>query len=208
MFQKSFATEFSVPQAIDLPSGGQRVAVALGQHEDQVDLAVRTSPKLEAAAYLVAEFAQPPGVWPAGALQLYRDGAFVGSTRWTPPQDARASLSFGIDELVRVTVEPERDNQGSGGFIGTRAERSVQRAYAVENRHSTPIALQVLEAAPVAVDEQVRVTTQFAPQPAELAWTRQPGLAMWRQALPAGQSARFTADYTIGYPKDARLQMR
>ena len=208
VFQNSFATEFSVPQAIDLPSGGQRVAVALGQHEDQVDLAVRTSPKLEAAAYLVAEFAQPPGVWPAGALQLYRDGAFVGSTRWTPPQEARASLSFGIDELVRVTVEPERDNQGSGGFIGTRAERSVQRAYAVENRHSTPIALQVLEAAPVAVDEQVRVTTQFTPQPAELAWMRQPGLAMWRQALPAGQSARFTADYTIGYPKDARLQMR
>lgn len=208
VFQNSFATEFSVPQAIDLPSGGQRVAVALGQQEDQVGLAVRTSPRLEAAAYLVAEFAPPPGVWPAGALQLYRDGAFVGSTRWTPPQDAQASLSFGVDERVRVTVEPERDNQGSGGFIGSRAERSVQRAYVVENRHSTPITLQVLEAAPVSVDEQVRVETRFTPQPAEREWMRQPGVALWRQDLPAGQSARFAAEHTIGYPKDARLQMR
>lgn len=208
VFQGSFATEFSVPQAIDVPSGGQRVAVALGQHEDAVQLAVRTSPRLEAAAYLVADFAVPPGVWPAGSLQLYRDGAFVGSTRWTPPQEARATLSFGIDELVRVQAEPERDNQGSGGFVGTRAERQVLRAYTVENRHRTPIALQVLEAAPVSVDEQVRITTRFTPQPAELEWRGQPGLAMWRQELPAGQSARFSADYTIGYPKDSQLQYR
>ncbi len=208
VFQGSFATEFRVPQAIDVPSGGQRIAVALGQHEDQAQVAVRTSPRLEAAAYLVAEFAAPPGVWPAGNLQLYRDGAFVGSARWTPPQEARVTLSFGVDELVRVQAEPERDNQGSGGFIGTRAERQIQRAYVVENRHRMPIALQVLEAAPVSVDEQVRVTTQFSPQPAELEWNRQPGVAQWRQELPAGQSARFTADYSIGYPKDGRLQYR
>ena len=33
---------------------------------------------LDAAAYLVAESARPAGVWPAGKLQLFRDGAFVG----------------------------------------------------------------------------------------------------------------------------------
>ena len=37
---------------------------------------------------------------------------------------------------------------------------------------------------------------------------KQPGLAMWQLDLAAGQTARVTADYTIGYPKDARLQMR
>ena len=107
-----------------------------------------------------------------------------------------------------MSAEPERDHQGSGGFAGSRAERQVQRAYVIENRHRTPIALQVLEAAPVSVNEQVRVAAQFSPQPAELVWNRQPGVAMWRTDLAAGQRARFTADYTIGYPKDARLQER
>ena len=208
VFDNSFATEFSVPQSIDVPSNGQRVTLALGQHEDTAQLAARTSPRVDPSAFLVAEMAQPSGVWPAGPMQLYRDGNFVGQGRWNAPSDAKLTLSFGRDELVRVQVEPERDNQGSGGFVGSRAERQVQRAYVVENRHRTPIAVQVLEAAPVSVDEQVRVTTRFAPQPADQAWNKQPGLAMWRFDLDAGQTARVSADYTIGYPKDARLQMR
>lgn len=208
MFDNSFATEFAVPQNIDVPSNGQRVTLALGQHEDTAKLAARTSPRVDPSAFLVAELAQPPGVWPAGALQLYRDGNFVGSGRWNAPSDAKLTLSFGRDELVRVQAEPEQDSQGTGGFVGSRAERKVQRAYVVENRHRTPIAVQVLEAAPVSVDEQVRVAAQFAPQPSELAWNKQPGLAMWSFDLEAGKTARVTADYTISYPKDARLQMR
>ncbi|CAN7521497.1 DUF4139 domain-containing protein [Variovorax paradoxus] len=208
VFDNSFATEFAVPQSIDVPSSGQRVTLALGQHEDTAKLAARTSPRVDASAFLVAELAQPAGVWPAGALQLYRDGNFVGSGRWSAPSDARLTLSFGRDELVRVQAEPENDSQGTGGFAGSRAERKVQRAYVVENRHHTPIAVQVLEAAPVSVDEQVRVAAQFSPQPGELAWNKQPGLAMWRFDLEPGKTARVAADYSISYPKDARLQMR
>ncbi|SDI06864.1 DUF4139 domain-containing protein [Variovorax sp. OV700] len=208
VFDNSFATEFAVPQSIDVPSNGQRVTLALGQHEDTAKLAARTSPRVDASAFLVAELAQPAGVWPAGALQLYRDGNFVGSGRWNQPSDSKLTLSFGRDELVRVQAEPEQDSQGTGGFVGSRAERKVQRAYVVENRHRTPIAVQVLEAAPVSVDEQVRVAAQFSPQPGELAWNKQPGLAMWSFDLDAGKTARVAADYTISYPKDARLQMR
>ena len=208
VFDNSFATEFAVPQTIDVPSNGQRVTMALGQYEETAKLAARTSPRVDPSAFLVAELAQPAGVWPAGPLQLYRDGNFVGNGQWTAPNDAQLTLSFGRDELVRVQAEPEQDNQGTGGFAGTRAERRVQRGYVVENRHRTPIAVQVLEAAPVSVDEQVRVAAQFSPQPGELAWNKQPGLAMWRFDLDAGKTARVAADYTISYPKDARLQMR
>lgn len=208
VFDNSFATEFAVPQSIDVPSNGQRVTMALGQYEETARLAARTSPRVDPSAFLVAELAQPAGVWPAGPLQLYRDGNFVGSGQWMTPNDARLTLSFGRDELVRVQAEPERDNQGTGGFAGTRAERKVQRGYVVENRHRTPVTVQVLEAAPVSVDEQVRVAAQFSPQPGELAWNKQPGLAMWSFDLDAGKTARVAADYTISYPKDARLQMR
>jgi uncharacterized protein (TIGR02231 family) len=208
VFNNSFATEFSVPQTIDVPSSGQRVAMALGQHEDVARLAVRTSPRIDASAFLIAEMAVPAGVWPSGPMQLYRDGAFVGNGRWNASEDARLTLSFGRDELLRVEVEPERDNQGSSGFIGSRGERKVQRAYLIENRHRSPMAVQVLEAAPVSIDEQVRVAAQFAPQPAELAWNKQPGVAMWSVDLDAGKSLRVAADYVISYPKEARLQER
>lgn len=208
VFDGSFATEFNLAQAVDVPSNGQRVTMALGHHEDSARVAVRTSPRIDASAFLVADMAQPAGVWPAGALQLYRDGAFVGNGRWNASADARLTLSFGRDELVRVEAEPERDNQGTGGFVGLRAERKVQRGYVIENRHRTPIAVQVLEAAPVSIDDQVRVAAQFSPQPAELAWNKQPGVAMWTLDVDAGKTARVAADYTISYPKEARLQAR
>jgi uncharacterized protein (TIGR02231 family) len=208
VFNGSFATEFSVPHAIDVPSNGQRVVMSLGQHEDTAVLAARTTPRIDASAFLVADMPRPGGVWPAGPLQLYRDGAFVGNGQWSAPDGERLTLSFGRDELVRVEAEPERDNQGTGGFIGSRAERTVQRGYVLENRHRTPITLQVLEAAPVSIDDQVRVTTQFAPRPAESAWNKQPGVAMWTIELDAGKTARVAAAYTISYPKEARLQER
>jgi len=208
VFDNGFATEFSVPQAIDVPSSGQRVAMTLGQHEGVARLAVRTSPRFDPSAFLIADMAVPAGVWPSGPIQLYRDGAFVGNGRWNASDDARRTLSFGRDELLRVQVEPERDNQGSSGFIGSRGERKVQRAYLIENRHRTPIAVQVLEAAPVSIDERVRVAAQFAPQPAELAWNKQPGVALWSVDLEAGKTVRVAADYVISYPKEARLQER
>jgi uncharacterized protein (TIGR02231 family) len=182
--------------------------MTLGEHEDTATLALRTSPQLDASAFLIAETAWPAGVWPAGPIQLVRDGAFVGTGRWNALDGERLTLSFGRDELVRVLAEPERDQQATGGFTGSRAERRLQRAYVIENHHRTPIDVQVLEAAPVSVDEQVRVTATFAPQPGELAWNKQPGVAMWTLAVGAGQSARVAADYVIGYPKDARLQQR
>ena len=208
VFNGSFVTEFSVPHAIDVPSNGQRVVMSLGQHEDSAILAARTTPRIDASAFLVADMPRPGGVWPVGPLQLYRDGAFVGNGQWNAPDGERLTLSFGRDELVRVEAEPERDNQGTGGFVGSRAERTVQRGYVLENRHRTPITLQVLEAAPVSIDEQVRIATQFAPQPAESAWNKQAGVAMWTIELDAGKTARVAAAYTISYPKEARLQER
>jgi uncharacterized protein (TIGR02231 family) len=204
----AFATEFDVPQAIDVASSGQRVAIALGQHVDTARLAVRTSPRLDPSAFLVAELPVPAGVWPAGPMQLYRDGAYVGQGRWNTAEGERLTLSFGRDERVRVAVVPERDSLGTGGFAGGRAERRISRAYVVENRHTAPIAVQVLDAAPVSIDEQVKVTSTFAPQPADLAWNQQPGVAMWTLDLNAGQSARVAADHVIAYPKDARLSER
>jgi uncharacterized protein (TIGR02231 family) len=211
---KGFATEFAVPQRITVPSSGQRVTLALGNHSAPATLITRTSPAMEEAAYLVAHMAQPPGVWPAGSAGLYRDGAFVGTGRidfGTPSAGAPAgstSLSFGRDELVTVRAEPVQDLTGTTGFTGSRTERKTRRAYSVENRHKTSITLQVLHAAPVSRNEKIEVESRYQPQPTELTWNRSPGTVAWEQPLAAGTSAQFSAEHTIRYPKDIELLER
>jgi uncharacterized protein (TIGR02231 family) len=206
VFNNAFATEFVVPQRMDVPSSGQRVTIGLGSQEVSVTLLARTTPLADASAWLVAELAQPEGVWPRGPLQLYRDGAYVGTDTLQSASKGMLSMSFGLDELVTVRVEPQKDMRGTTGFVGSRAQRTVARAYTVQNRHTTPVSLQVLEASPVAVNEKVSVETTFTPQPQVTSWNEQPGIVMWSMSLDAGKTARFTAAYAIGYPKDARLQ--
>lgn len=206
VFNNAYATEFVVPQRIDVPSSGQRVTLALGAQDASPTLFTRTTPQLDASAWLVAELAQPEGVWPSGALQLYRDGAYVGADTLRTGGNGPLSLSFGRDELVVVRVEPQKDLRGTTGFVGARAERTMERAYTVENRHRTPIRLQVLEASPVSVDEKVAVESTFTPQPDTRSWNEQPGVILWSLPLEAGKTARLTAAYAIRYPKDAQLQ--
>ena len=204
----AFAAEFAVPQKITVPSSGQRVSLTLGEYSAAASLLTRTAPAQDASAYLVASLAAPPGVWPDGPLALYRDGAFVGNGRFSSADLAQNGLAFGSDELVSVRVQAPERNAGSSGFIASRSEERIQRTYTVDNRHSQPITLQVLHAAPVAEHEDVRVDSSYAPQPASTEWQQQKGLLMWQQTLPPGGQQQFRAQHTITWPKDASLRQR
>ncbi len=207
VFQGSYATEFVLPLRVNIDSGTQRASLSLGQEKLPARVLARVQPQSDAAAYLVADVARPAGAWPRGPLQLVRDGALVGSsTLNVATGEDRLELPFGRDEALRVQIEPEQRNAANTGFIGARAEHRYGRGYVVENRHTAgAVTLQLVEAAPVSQHEDIKVQAQFSPAPTTQAWRKQPGLVLWEQALPAGQSQRFTADYVISAPKDATL---
>ena len=206
VFDQGFATEFVVPQKITVPSNGERVTLTLGEQRQDAQLLLRSTPALDASAYLIAQSAVPPGVWPTGPASLWRDGAYVGAGRLDTAQLARQGLAFGRDELVTVRVEPPARQDGAGGFVGSRSERRVQRSYSVENRHRQAMPLQVLDAAPVSEHQDVRVESRYQPEPATRHWNAQPGTVAWEQPIAAGATLRFVADHVIGWPKDERLQ--
>jgi len=206
VFQGLHATEFVLPLRVTIDSGSQRASLTLGSEKWQAKVIARVQPQAEAAAYLVADLPRPAGSWPRGTVQLVRDGALVGSSMLNiAGSEDRLELPFGRDESLRVQVEPEQRNAGNTGFIGARAEQRYTRAWVVENRHATPVTLHLVEAAPVSQHEDIKVQAQFTPAPATQAWRKQPGLVLWEQALAAGASQRFTADYLISAPKEAQV---
>jgi len=205
VFQGEFATEFEAPGRVNVMADGQRIAFALDSLQLDSRLIARTNPRVEAQAYLVAESPRPAGVWPAGAMQLYRDGAFIGQSRLNVGNQDKLDLFFGRDELLRVSAEPVQRNAANTGFIGSRAEQKISHVYRIENLHKRAFAVQVLEASPVARHEDIKVQALFDPKPAEEAWRKQPGVVAWELSLPAGGTQKLSADYVISYPKDARI---
>jgi hypothetical protein len=152
---------------------------------------------------VTAEAPLPEGVWIPGDVQLYRDGSYIGSTGWQPQAKDRLVLPFGRDDRVQVTVNRTANRRGSAGLVGQRAERQVADLYAITSRHKVPVELLVLEASPVAVSDQITVESAFQPAPKLQNWEDHRGVVAWEQPLAPGETLKFTADYTISYPKDA-----
>jgi hypothetical protein len=164
---------------------------------------IRIVPRRDNAPMVMAEAEMPEGVWIPGDMQLYRDGAYVGSTYWQAQAKTKVMLPFGRDDRIQVAINRLKDRSGNAGLIGQRAERQISTLYTVTSRHKVPVELLLLEAAPVAVNDQISIETNLQPKPKTANWEERRGVYAWEQPLAPGETLKFVADYTITYPKDA-----
>jgi uncharacterized protein (TIGR02231 family) len=208
VFQGTYATEFVLSQHVTVPSNGAEIALALSSDKLNATLRVRTTPARDASAYLIADFKLPAGVWPSGPVSLYRDGAFVGTGHLDHTRLASDGLAFGRDERVRVHVVRPEQQSGTSGLIGSRNQRVDERRYTVKNEHAEAIALEVLDAAPVSDNDDVKVESTYQPKPQTLDWQGDRGTVAWQQPLAAGATQEFSAKHTITWPRDAHLRDR
>jgi len=200
--QSEYATEYAISAPLTVPSDGRKVNVSLSRTQLPVKLQVQVSPRQEKAAYLMARGDVPEGVWPAGEMQLYRNGAYVGSKYWDASQRKGLELPFGRDELVKVGSRSVGAKNASSGFVGQRAERHVGEIYSVSNLHKRPVDLLVLEASPVSRDEKIEVQASYTPPVSQNNWDDREGVVAWSQSLGAGASQNFSVDYRITWPKE------
>ncbi len=204
--ESTFATEFDVPGAVDLPSDAQKATFSLTSQTLPATLAARSTPHLDSAAYLVATIDRPEGIWPAGNMQLRREGTVVGNTFWNPAgEDERLTLPFGRDDLVSVKVETPKSFQRSVGLLDHRNESQIASVYTVRNRHREPVSIEVLEATPTSESEDIKIRATFSPDPTQHDWEKRAGVVAWQRTLKPGESVRLSAEYLISYPKDARV---
>lgn len=201
---EAYATAFSVPGVVDLKSNGQDITLSLARDTVPVQLTTRTAPGIDPNAYLIAQAPRQSGAWPAGMVQLMRDGAYVGSVRFAQTDDALI-LPYGRDEQVLVSTESVRDFKATTGLLDKRGERQLGWVYTIRNSHTWPIHLQVLADTPVSGNEAIQVKSTLTPNPDITDWDKRTGVVGWTATLPAGASARYQADYLISYPKDARV---
>ncbi|WP_431288433.1 DUF4139 domain-containing protein [Roseateles chitinivorans] len=205
VFQGEFAAEYALPQPVTLRGNGQELSLTLGQQTLDARLIARVQPQIEAQAYLFAEAKRPAGAFPNGPMQLYRDGSLIGSIPFRPNDGTEWTLPFGTDDWLRVDVNPEQRDGADTGLIATRRERIVTRQWAIENRRTRPVTVQVLEAAPVGEHADIRVQTQFSPAVTQPDWGNRPGVQLWELLLEPGRTQRFSAVYRISVPKDANV---
>jgi uncharacterized protein (TIGR02231 family) len=204
-FETTFTTEFEVPGKVDVASDGRQVSVTLASQSVPVKQRIRVVPRRGLDANVTAEAEQPEGVWIPGEVQLYRDGSYIGATYWNAQAKEKIVLPFGRDDRVVVKSERVKNRGGESGVFSKRGERQIADLYSITSRHKVAVDLLVLEASPVAVSDQINVDAKFEPAPKIKEWENRRGVVAWEQPLKPGETANFTVDYTINYPKDANV---
>lgn len=203
--ESSFATEFEVPGRASIASDGRETVIPLASYAIPVRQKIRITPRSSAQAFVIAQAERPAGVWPAGRMQLFRDGNFVGASDWRLSDQAGLSLSFGRDELVRVENTPVKQDSGSAGVFDTKAQRRIANVFSISNAHTGAVDIEVLEASPVAAADEIKVKTSFMPPVSSDSWNKQRGIVAWEKSLQANETAKFSVDYMIEYPKDGHV---
>lgn len=203
--QGNFDTEFDVPGTAELASDGREISMPLSRLALPVTQRIRVVPKMNKAAFLMAEAERPSGVWLGGDVQLFRDGAYVGNTHWNTQATDKLQWSFGRDELVRVTVDRAGQQTGSTGFLSQKGEREVADVYTIASSHKSPVTVEVLEPAPVSTSDEIKVETVFEPSPTVKDWERRQGVAAWEKTLAPGETFKVRVRYNIRYPKEGSV---
>jgi uncharacterized protein (TIGR02231 family) len=196
------ATEFTVAQPVTLPSDGETHTLQLASQTVAATLKRRVTPRTDRAVYLLAEVPRPAGAWPAGPLQSWVDGALVSRTQWQPSQGDKLEIALGQDDQMRVDVESPGTFTQAKGVFGGSTERTSAAVYAVVNRQPAAVSVEMLDAAPVSVNEAIRVTHEYIPQPATTEWNRRPGLVEWTLAIPAQETRRVSISHTVTASRD------
>ncbi|HEX5393146.1 MAG TPA: DUF4139 domain-containing protein [Rhodocyclaceae bacterium] len=203
--QNAYSSEFQVPGRSDVQPDGREVLIALNKQEITVKQYLQTTPRQEAAAYLTVEAEKPEGDWPAGDMQLFLDGTYVGSNYWNYSIKDRLLLGFGRDDKVHVSVTNLKSDASSTGVFDKRRQKQIKNILSVANHHRKQILLTVLEPSPVSTADEVRVSQIFEPKPDKESWDDKRGIVAWELKLAPGQGTKIKTDYQIDFPAEGML---
>lgn len=204
-----YLAEYQIPGRVTLLADREPHHYAIGDDAFTVDLIARTVPGVSRAAFLEARFKFDQAIpWSAGDLQLYRDGAFVGTSRTLdllPGDDVR--LPFGVDDRIRIETHERPEQSGVRGLLGNEMVEEHRRDYTVTSFHQAPIVLELTDHVPVSQASAIRVDLL---KDATAATTQdldgKAGVLLWRLELKPREQTTVKRYYSVSYPKGERIE--
>jgi len=193
---------YELVRALSVPSDGRPHRGTIAVPEYSVKLMHFAVPARVGTAYLRATLINDDLVLLAGPVNVYRDGALVGTSElpFVPPGQ-EFSFFLGADESVRLTrdlVQREVDKN----FIGNVRRQSRGYRIKLENLKPHRVFLTVLDQIPVSRHENLKVKPRFSdPQPV----IEELGSVRWELSLPARSQRELHYEYHVESPREQTI---
>ncbi|MEW6643589.1 MAG: mucoidy inhibitor MuiA family protein [Pseudomonadota bacterium] len=207
----AFQATFKVPGRVSVPRDGSPKTFALSSTHLTPELIARTSPALDAAAFLDVAFVQNEDApLLPGEVNVHRDGVYVGKGRFplVAPGD-KATLGAGRDDRIKVTRVPLRQKDSEPGWINSARTQVTEFKTTVKNLHDTPVHITVTDRLPVSDVNQITVeplSTNTPPTDKTVCDKR--GVMAWSFDLAAGDARDIRLGWRMRWPGDRDIFMR
>ncbi len=202
---KNGIIEYRLPQLVTIPSGGRRVRTVIGEQSGSSKLWVRSTPSVETVAYWYASAPFLTSDWVDGSLQLYRDGNYVGQSRYNYQMLKEQGIGFGRDPNIMVKEIINEDKQSEKGVLSRTQTLTTTKAYQFSNQHNRSVRLQVLGSEPISRDDSLKVSVTHTPPVTKQNWNDNQGVVAWEFDLPSKQSQVIRSTSQISYPANKLL---
>ncbi|MGB9742939.1 MAG: mucoidy inhibitor MuiA family protein [bacterium] len=199
--------QYAIPGRVSLKSGEGARKLSLTQLSFPAEFEFYTLPRLEEKAFLTGTLVNGSQfVLLAGEGNTYVNDEFTGTIQLPglAPQES-VRLGFGVDERVKVRRQLVRTFKSRTGITG-RTER-VQFVYrtTVENFHSAPVRIKVIEQVPVSGQKEIKVTVRKI-EPKPVAQDETMGTFTYELELKSGERFEIELDYFVEYPAGKRVR--
>jgi uncharacterized protein (TIGR02231 family) len=199
---------FTVPGKVIVPKDGTQKTFALNTVAIEPELALKSAPSLDAAAYLEASFVNTEDApFLAGIVMIHRDGTFVGrdNLKLIAPGD-KANLGFGADDAVKITRTPVKKRENDAGFWGNTRTDVVDFKTTAKNLHKFPVKLTIVDRIPVSENTAVIVEALASnTPPTEKTVDDQRGVMAWVYDLKPNEQRDVRLGWKLKWPADREL---
>jgi uncharacterized protein (TIGR02231 family) len=204
-----FAADYRVPGTVSVLSAREPRLFPLSAERFDVELMARVVPNRSNTAFALASFEYgAEATLQAGELQLYRDGAYVGTaaTRAFLPGE-KVSLPFGSDERVKVAVRADPAASRDTGVLGKQRVEETRQRFEITSYHTAPIRIEVLDRLPVPQNEDIRVAVlKDATEPSLRDVDGKPGVLQWNLDAKPRTTSTIKQYWSVTYPRDRILE--
>ena len=216
-FQQSFAdvsatqylVSFDIPGTVTVAADSQPEILPIDQRQLSVDLVTRAYPENDRTAYLEARFTlDETEPLQAGAMQLYRDGVYIGR-RFEDALQAmeEVQLPFGEDDRVRVETRLEPEETRDGGTFRRSSVDNRRVTFEVTSFHSEAIELEIIARLPVPQNSAIDVEIDDEATPFdEEDVDGVTGALLWHRNARPAEPIEIRHFYSVRFPENERLQ--
>lgn len=186
-----------------VPSDGEPHQVAITTLNVEAQIDYFTAPKVDAHAFVRAEFTNPSDyLMLSGQVNLYHGADFVG-TRYTETIVPKQQVEFFLGAEDRLHVERKETKRiVDKSLLGNTARTALAYRITVQNPALDLARLTVLDQIPVSAHPDIRV------KPGRITPETMPnaqGELEWHRELKRGETADFEFEVTVEYPKEIRV---